>query len=144
MEHYHCPLGCESPQPFVAEDGRRLCGRCAYDDEAETEVVLCTPETCPEEGGLVVVNLEESPLKVSYDRDADVLYICKGSPAAALTEEGDDGLLFRYSISDDSPCGVTVLSFSGWDGLHERLAGRVAAFLQVRREMAERVLAEAC
>jgi hypothetical protein len=47
--HFHCPMGCENPQPFTALDGRRLCGRCDYLYDLETEVVLCTPETCPED-----------------------------------------------------------------------------------------------
>jgi late competence protein required for DNA uptake (superfamily II DNA/RNA helicase) len=51
-DHYHCPLGCESPQPFAAADGRMLCGRCAFVDDEETEVFPCTPETCPGEAVL--------------------------------------------------------------------------------------------
>lgn len=48
-EHYHCPHDCESPQPFLAVDGRRLCGRCDRVDDRETEVILCTPQICPED-----------------------------------------------------------------------------------------------
>lgn len=48
VEHYHCPYGCEHPQPFLLADGRLLCGRCWFVDEIETEMVLCTPELCGE------------------------------------------------------------------------------------------------
>lgn len=47
-DHYHCPLGCEHPQPFLSLDGQLLCGRCATEGRL-TEVVPCTPETCPED-----------------------------------------------------------------------------------------------
>jgi hypothetical protein len=49
LEHYHCPHECEHPQPFVAEDGRRLCGRCWVRDDVKREMILCTPETCPKD-----------------------------------------------------------------------------------------------
>jgi hypothetical protein len=49
-EHYHCPNECEHPQPFRHTDGRVLCGICFFWRRTETEVFLCTPETCPEDG----------------------------------------------------------------------------------------------
>jgi hypothetical protein len=59
--HLHCPYGCEHPQPFtlaeVQEDpqfqvyaGKTYCGRCYHiDGGLMTEMVPCTPETCPGE-----------------------------------------------------------------------------------------------
>jgi hypothetical protein len=57
-EHYHCPYDCDHPQPFtlaaVQENpehqkyaGKSFCGRCYHIDGVMTEMVLCTPETCP-------------------------------------------------------------------------------------------------
>ena len=48
LAHYHCPHDCEHPQPFVCDDGRRLCGRCYFVDGIETEVILCTEDICEE------------------------------------------------------------------------------------------------
>jgi hypothetical protein len=44
--HYHCPRGCENPQPYLMGDGRRICQKCLYDVDELVEVVLCDPETC--------------------------------------------------------------------------------------------------
>ena len=49
MSHYHCPHDCEHPQPFIASDGKRYCGRCWFRERELIEVFLCTPETCREE-----------------------------------------------------------------------------------------------
>lgn len=44
--HAHCSLGCQKPQPFVAADGRLLCGRCSVYDGEAVECVPCVPATC--------------------------------------------------------------------------------------------------
>jgi hypothetical protein len=59
IDHYHCPLGCEHPQPFVLRRPRSggksqhrvvlLCGRCWFVDGVATVVVPCTPEICGED-----------------------------------------------------------------------------------------------
>ncbi len=50
FEHYHCPLGCEKPQPMKGRDGKIYCGRCWFIyNERITECFLCTPETCDDE-----------------------------------------------------------------------------------------------
>jgi hypothetical protein len=46
--HAHCPDDCPHPQPFVAPDGRLLCGRCWFKYGEETEMIPCTPEICGE------------------------------------------------------------------------------------------------
>lgn len=46
--HRHCPQECDHPQAFTAPDGRRLCGCCWFERGAETEMVLCTPQACPD------------------------------------------------------------------------------------------------
>lgn len=46
--HKHCPRECDHPQAFDAPDGRRLCGCCWFERGVETEMVLCTPQACPD------------------------------------------------------------------------------------------------
>jgi hypothetical protein len=61
--HSHCPFGCEHPQPFTLADvqaepeytkyaGKSFCGKCWHVWGLMTEMVLCTPETCPDEKGV--------------------------------------------------------------------------------------------
>lgn len=62
--HFHCPFDCDHPQPFTLAEvqekpeyqqyaGKTFCGRCYYKDGMMTEMVTCTPETCP--GDLIAV-----------------------------------------------------------------------------------------
>lgn len=83
--------------------------------------------------------LEE--VEASYDRDADILYISKNRAETALTEEDDNGLLLRYSLTTDKPCGVTVRSFSAyWANHQDELASEVSNFLSVSSIKVERVI----
>jgi len=55
--HLHCPFDCEHPQPFVLAEtqpvglqhyaSKTFCGRCWHKDGVMTEMVVCTPKTCP-------------------------------------------------------------------------------------------------
>jgi len=58
IEHYHCPNDCgDHPQPFLVDGvpeageyaGKWLCGRCWVVNNTRSIMVLCTPETCPED-----------------------------------------------------------------------------------------------
>jgi len=48
--HYHCPLQCEHPQPFVIVDSdqqhRLVCGRCWVVDQLVTDMIPCTEDIC--------------------------------------------------------------------------------------------------
>jgi hypothetical protein len=44
-DHYHCPRGCEHPQPFCA-GMLLLCALCFYVDGLVTIMVPCSPELC--------------------------------------------------------------------------------------------------
>jgi hypothetical protein len=44
--HFHCPEGCEAPQPIRQVCGLRLCGRCYFFEDRMTIMFLCTPEFC--------------------------------------------------------------------------------------------------
>lgn len=81
-------------------------------------------------------------VRASYDENADVLYLSVTGPVAAITEEGDDGLLRRFSMKDDKPVGITVPSFrKAWSGHLTLLAQRVAEFLQLSVDITEKKLA---
>jgi len=38
--HYHCPISCEHPQPFITGE-LLLCGRCYFVDDQITPMVEC-------------------------------------------------------------------------------------------------------
>jgi Protein of unknown function (DUF2283) len=74
-------------------------------------------------------------ITAKYDRHSDVLYIALDEPRPAVAEEGAEGLVYRFGMSDDRPCGVTVLSYRTlWTGRDAELAERIAAFLRTRTE----------
>jgi hypothetical protein len=47
-EHYHCPKGCEKPQPFW-KGGLLVCGRCWFVEGQAVPVVPCTEDLCDAE-----------------------------------------------------------------------------------------------
>ena len=49
--------------------------------------------------------------ELSYDRDADVLYISIGSPRPAHTCEEEQGLLIRKDPRTGETVGVTILDY---------------------------------
>ena len=49
--------------------------------------------------------------QLSYDRDADVLYISIGSPRPAYTNEDEQGLLIRKDPKSEETVGVTILDY---------------------------------
>lgn len=84
----------------------------------------------------------DAVVRASYDENADVLYLSIAGPVAALTEEGEDGLLRRFSLADDKPVGVTVPGFrKAWGGHLTLLAEHVAEFLQLSVSVTEQKLA---
>jgi hypothetical protein len=69
-------------------------------------------------------------ITADYDRHADVLYVTAGKPRAAYSEEGDDGLYYRFADDDEAPCGVTVDGYAlVWRGHERDVAERIASFL---------------
>ena len=49
--------------------------------------------------------------QLSYDRDADVLYVSIGSPRPAYTDEDEQGLLIRKDPKSGETVGVTILDY---------------------------------
>lgn len=79
-------------------------------------------------------------LDLNYDEGADILYLSKGEPVPAYSTPGKDGLLLRYAMDDQRPCGVTIMSYRDWDTFHDQLAEHIAAFLQIERTEAKQAL----
>jgi uncharacterized protein YuzE len=50
-------------------------------------------------------------LQMSYDKEADVLYVSFGAPQAAISEETSEGILLRKDPETGAIVGVTVLDF---------------------------------
>ena len=50
-------------------------------------------------------------LTVDYDRRDDVLYVLNGKPRPAECEDLPGGIVRRYALDDNSPCGVTVIGY---------------------------------
>ncbi|MCZ7584974.1 MAG: DUF2283 domain-containing protein [Deltaproteobacteria bacterium] len=49
---------------------------------------------------------------ISYDKDADVVYLSFGQPAPAVSEEREKGVFARYDPKTDELVGVTIVNFS--------------------------------
>lgn len=50
-------------------------------------------------------------LRLSYDKDVDVLYVSFGAPQEAVSEETGDGMLIRKHPETGEIVGVTILEF---------------------------------
>lgn len=57
---------------------------------------------------------DSDKLVVNYDRHGDVLYISAGPPRPAEGEDYDNGIVLRYSMDGDIPCGVTAIGFKAY------------------------------
>jgi len=50
-------------------------------------------------------------MSLSYDKEADVLYISVGKPKKSLSREMDDGVLLRLDQKTKKITGLTILDF---------------------------------
>ena len=50
-------------------------------------------------------------LRLSYDKDADVLYVSVGPPKPAICETLNNGVVVRYDEKTDRIIGFTVIDF---------------------------------
>ena len=50
-------------------------------------------------------------MRLSYDTDADVLYVSFGAPQEAVSEETEEGMLIRKHPETGEIFGVTILGF---------------------------------
>lgn len=51
-------------------------------------------------------------ISISYDKEADVVYIGFGEPAKAVGEEIREGVFARYDPGTSELVGLTILNFS--------------------------------
>lgn len=51
-------------------------------------------------------------LTVSYDKDADVLYITEGKPREAIGEMMDNGIIVRRDLRTKEIVGFTIVDFT--------------------------------
>ncbi|HEX6841061.1 MAG TPA: hypothetical protein VF113_06025 [Stellaceae bacterium] len=67
-----------------------------------------------------------------FDADEDVLYVSLGKPTASYADEGDGGILYRFSYDGGKPSGVTIIGFLGnWRPRRAEAYDRIAQFLNV-------------
>jgi uncharacterized protein YuzE len=59
------------------------------------------------------MNAQASPKRVrlSYNTDADLIYVSFGAPQKAISEETGDGMLIRRSPGTGEIVDVTILGF---------------------------------
>jgi len=49
---------------------------------------------------------------ISYDKEADVMYLSFGEPAKAVGEEIENGVFVRYDAKSNELAGLTIINFS--------------------------------
>ena len=54
----------------------------------------------------------DKKLMISYDKDADVMYLSFDEPAKAYGDEIDEGIFARYDPANHELLGVTIINFS--------------------------------
>lgn len=76
--------------------------------------------------------VDTKKIVVTYDREADVLYVAIGQPEPAVGEV-INGVIYRYSNATKAPCGATVLGYrdEGWSNRLSDLADEIANHLPV-------------
>ncbi len=58
----------------------------------------------------MAANLEK-PLRLNYDKEADVLYASIDKPQPAISIEIEEDMLLRYTPPGNEVVGVTLISF---------------------------------
>ena len=62
----------------------------------------------------------KNKISISYDKDADVLYLSFGKPTKAVGEEIDTGIFARFDPQSEELVGLTVINFSKKFGVKPR------------------------
>ncbi len=80
-------------------------------------------------------------LNVRYDRCADILYVSTELNGPAKAREGDDGIVWRYRVSDDTLVGATVMDFEEiWRARMADLIQQMASNFHVSAQSAAKAL----
>ena len=61
----------------------------------------------------------ERKILISYDKEADVMYLSFGEPVEAIAEEIDEGVFARYA-QDQELVGLTIINFSQKFGIEPK------------------------
>ncbi len=72
--------------------------------------------------------MEKNLMRLSYDKESDVLYITFGIPRFGIDEETDDGIFVRRDETSREIIGVTVMDFE------KRFSERTEEILNVSLE----------
>lgn len=51
-------------------------------------------------------------IRISYDREADVMYLSFGEPVKAESEEIEEGVFARFDPKSKKLVGITIINFS--------------------------------
>jgi len=54
----------------------------------------------------------EKKIFISYDKEADIVYLSFGKPVKAVSEEIEEGIFARYDPNSEELVGLTILNFS--------------------------------
>jgi len=54
----------------------------------------------------------EKKISISFDKEADVMYLSFGKPVKAEGEEIEEGVFARYDLKSKKLVGLTVINFS--------------------------------
>ncbi len=81
-------------------------------------------------------------LTVDYDRSEDVLYVVNGEPRPAEGEDLPGGIVRRYALDDNSPCGVTIIGYrrNQWPKKPREISEVIADHLGADVDQVERLL----
>ena len=81
-------------------------------------------------------------LTVDYDRRNDVLYVLDGKPRPAEGEDIPGGIVRRYALNNNSPCGVTIIGYrrNQWPKKVRELAETIADHLGADVDQVEQSL----
>ena len=93
--------------------------------------------------GTVPKSRTKSPrLTVDYDRGDDILYVLNGKPRPAEGEDLPGGIVRRYALDDNSPCGVTIIGYrlNRWSEKPREIAEIIVDHLGEDVDQIERLL----
>lgn len=62
-------------------------------------------------------------LLISYDKEADVMYLSFGEPTKAYGEEIDEGIFARYDPNTHELLSITIINFSQKFGKEPQAVG---------------------
>jgi uncharacterized protein YuzE len=81
-------------------------------------------------------------LRVSYDPDADVLYLSIRQAPAARGIEDRDGIVWRYD-NNDKLIGVTIIDYhEQWAGRFRQLVGDLSEKFNIPKQEIERAIGD--